>query len=144
MNTGLTATRPAPEPGAKTTVAPTPTEVLLGHSNETAIFADNSSELIEVRILPIKSYPALLAAQGDECTVIEMYCGKEKGWAETLTRESHEHLLSVGERLNADFFSRWVSRRLQSQERLIPGSVRRVTERALEASASPTGSPKQP
>ena len=71
----------------------------------------------------------------------EMLCGKESGWADRLTNEALEAVIETGEKLNVDFFSRWVRRRLARQEIFVPG----ITNAALEkASESMNSSPKSP
>ncbi|HZV33853.1 MAG TPA: hypothetical protein VFB72_04685 [Verrucomicrobiae bacterium] len=119
---------------------PTQTETLLGGKTDVAVCgSDGGFYNVFVRQLPIKSFPALLAVQDDELKMAELYCDKAAGWAETLSLESLEKVVTEGERLNQDFFSRWVQRRLNRQEKLMPG----VTEKLVRAaSASPNGSQK--
>ncbi|MDB6017665.1 MAG: hypothetical protein JWR19_2154 [Pedosphaera sp.] len=114
---------------------PTQSETLFGSLSVVVKFEDNRPcETVPVRQLKIKEYPALLNVQDDELKMIELYTGKVPGWAEALTPESIEDVVKVGETLNADFFSRWVQRRLARQERLVPGVTQRMTEAALSAS----------
>jgi hypothetical protein len=103
---------------------------------------NGSSESVFVRQLPIKLMTQLLAALEDEPKMIELFCDRPAGWSDSLTPESFEALVSEGERINADFFGRWLQRRLKRQERLIPG----ITERLAQTVGlpSPIGSPKSP
>jgi hypothetical protein len=109
--------------------------ILFGGEKCLAEHLDGSSEEVSVRILSVKSFPALMESLEDECAMAEVFCDKPKGWGESLTLPSLEAIVVKGETLNDDFFSRWARRRLARQERLIPG----ITERRL-ASASRTGS----
>ncbi len=120
-----------------TDLQPSPTETLLGSGTcivafkPTKAVPEPKSETVLILQLEIESFPKLLAAQDDEAKAIELYCGKPDGWAKTLTPSSHELVIAEGERINSDFFGRWVQRRLQRQERLIPG----ITGRAIAAAA---------
>lgn len=105
------------------TPGPKPMETLLGHTDLTVTLLDGSTEQVQVRQLPIREYPAYLAAQLDEAAMVEMICAKPAGWADTLTHESIESIVTEGDRMNADFFGRWLQRRIARQERLLPGSL---------------------
>ena len=98
-------------------------------------------ETVRVRQLPIKLYPRMLECVDDEAALVELYCDQPKGWAETLSLDSFEAIVAEADKLNADFFSRWVARRLGRMERVKPG----ITERMLgAASSSLTTPPKSP
>lgn len=100
--------------------------------------ADGTPEIVNVRILPVREFPRLAMDIENEAHRIEVFCAKEKGWADTLSRESHEALIAKGDELNADFFIRWVRRNLDLQEKLVPG----ITEK--RASALLNGAQKLP
>lgn len=122
---------------------PSKTETLLGgYTVKVAFNVGSSTEDVLVRQLPIKSFPALLAAADDEYKMAELYCDKPSGWAETLTLNSLEAVINEGERVNQDFFSRWVQRRLNRQEKMMPGVTEKVMAAAASVSASQTGLPK--
>jgi len=114
---------------------------LLGTEEISVTKRDGTVETVSVRLLPISAYPAMLAQLDDEIAMVEFYCSKPKGWAETLTLESFEQVILAGEKLNMDFFSRWAQRRIARQERLVPGITDKITSGAL---ALPTSSPKPP
>lgn len=109
----------------------TKTETLLGGSTITVNTSNGGIE-VKVRQVPIKEFPAFLAVQDDEHAMIEFVCGQKKGFAETLTQDDHERLISEIDRVNGDFFPRWVQRRLKRSERLMPG----ITEKATASAGS--------
>jgi hypothetical protein len=98
------------------------------------------TEQVFVRQIPIRLMPQLLATLEDEPRMVELFCDRPEGWSDTLTPEAFERLVAEGERLNADFFSRWLRRRLDRQERLLPG----ITEQLARNAGLPTGSLKSP
>lgn len=98
------------------------------------------TEQVFVRQIPIRLMPQLLAALEDEPRMVELFCDRPEGWSDTLTPEAFEKVVAEGERLNADFFSRWLRRRLDRQERLLPG----ITEQLAKNAGLPTGSLKSP
>ena len=112
-------------------------ETLLGGADYPVTKLDGTVVTVLVRQLPLSDFPTLLARMEDEPSMAELYCGQKAGWAATLTLESLEKVIEAGERLNEDFFARWLARRLKRQERLMPG----LTEK-LMASAWPTSPPK--
>lgn len=98
------------------------------------------TETVFVKQIPIRQMPQLLAALEDEPRMVEIFCDRPEGWSDTLTPESFERLVAEGDRLNAVFFSRWLRRRLDRQERLLPG----ITEQLARNAGLPTGSLKSP
>lgn len=115
------------------------TETLMGGAPCTANKQDGTQEAVAIRQLPIKLFPDLLAAVENESAMIELFCAKPAGWAETLTLESFEQIVNEGERLNSDFFSRWAQRRIARQEKLMPGLTDKLANALL---SSPSGSQK--
>jgi hypothetical protein len=91
---------------------------IIGGTKVTVIFIDGTSGEVFVRQLPVKVYPQLVEAMQDELKHIDLLCDKP-GLAETLTPDSHEAVIEAGEKLNADFFSRWLERK-QKRESLLP------------------------
>lgn len=124
----------------------TPLETLLGGTRADVTLLDGSVETITVRQLPVRDLPRLLqaSAQADESAMAELYCAKPAGWADTLTRESHERIIAEGERLNADFFARWLQRKTRREETLFPGQQEALLKLAaqLAISQTPTPSPE--
>jgi hypothetical protein len=108
------------------TNGPTPAETLAGKSVATVTLLDGSRETVALRQLPLKEMEALLAAQGDETKLACLYTGRPESWFDGVSPEGQELIVQEGDRLNADFFGRWFRRRLDRQERLIPGSRARL------------------
>lgn len=94
-------------------------EFHVNHSN-------GDKSVVKVRQLPIKEFPKFLQVQDDELEMIDFVCGKTKGFAETLTPECHEALVAEIEKVNADFFLRWVERRKARVEKLAPGAFQKA------------------
>ncbi len=92
---------------------------LLGGTEIAVQKTDGSNETVKVLQLPIKLFPRLRACMQDEGLQVELYCGKEKGWSDSLTPESHEKVITTGEAINRDFFLRWVER-LKTREAYLP------------------------
>jgi hypothetical protein len=117
-------------------------ETLMGGKMVTVTLREGAKEEITVQQLAVAQMPRLLAVMEDEAAMVELFCGKPKGWAVTLTPEAHEEIVTEGERLNADFFGRWVQRQLQRRERLVPGITQAMQSTVL--SSLRTGSPSSP
>lgn len=97
-------------------------------------------EKVFVRQLPIKDYHKLLACIDDEPKIAELVCDKPQGWGESLAIDQLENVITTSDELNADFFYRWVKRRLARNERIMPG----LTDKMIEASASKDSSQNSP
>jgi len=111
---------------------------LLGGRQMAAAFRDGTTEVVNVRQLPVRLLPKYLATIDEEAERIELLTDKPAGWADKLTPASHLELLEAGEELNAEDFFAWLRRKVQRQERLAPGSSGELGKAVL--SASPTGS----
>lgn len=118
------------------------TDTLFGASPLEVTLASGDSQQVFVHQLPIRQMPELLAVMDDENRLAELYCQQPQGWSDTLTRESSEAVVIEGERLNGDFFSRWVGRRLARQEKVMPGITEKLAHNA--GLPLPTGSPSAP
>jgi len=100
-----------------------------------------------VRQLPLGEMEALLKAQGNEVKLALLYTTMPggawpEGWFDALTTESQERIVEEGDRLNASPFSRWFKRRLDRQERMVPGSTARLfAVLEPEPKASPSSPP---
>lgn len=89
---------------------PTTMETLLGGGELQLLKNDGNYETVRVLQLPVRSYPALQAAIQNEPRTVELYCGKPSGWSDTLTIAAFESVIAEGERINGDFFLRWLER----------------------------------
>ena len=92
---------------------------LLGGIKFTATKLDGSTEEIFIRQLPIKEFPVLRDHLGDELAMLEIYCAQPKGWAAMLMPASHDAVITEAEKLNRDFFLRWVERQ-KARAAMIP------------------------
>ncbi len=112
---------------------------LMGGEEITVMKLDGTEEKVFVRELPIKKIQSYAAVIDDEEKTSELFCDKEEGWADTLTRESFTAVISKGEELNLGFFSAWIARRLARQRMMLPELNEKIlTEIARAArSASP-------
>ncbi len=90
-------------------------DTLIGGIKLTVTVAGAPTEVV-VKQLPVSLYPHYLATMADECRQVELLCGQPEGWAESLSPESHEQIITTGDELNADFFGRWVARREARQK----------------------------
>jgi len=106
---------------------------VLGALELEVVRLDGSTERVSVKQMPIKDYPRILELVDDELGLAALYCGKDKAWAEGLTPASYEAVIENADKLNADFFSRWVARRLGRMERIKPG----ITERLMASAGAP-------
>jgi hypothetical protein len=101
-------------------------ETLVGGTTFVITKTDTAQETVQIRQLPVRLLPQMLAALEDEPAMVELFCDKPQGWSDSLSPESFEHIITEGERINADFFSRWAQRRIQRVERLLPGSTAKL------------------
>jgi len=113
---------------------------MMGGIDLTVTLQDGSSETVKVLQLPIEKYPELAAKWGDEQAQIDLYCSKPSGWAKTLTVASHDQVMEEAEKVNGDFFTRWLRRRMGKVDALRPGALDKV----FETSTLPSSSPKRP
>ena len=97
---------------------------------------------VKVRQVPISLFPRYADCVDKEAQMIELLCSAEKDWADTLTIESCERILKAGEDLNADFFARWLQRRMERVEKMYPGKLDQMAQ--LVASRLATTLPTSP
>ncbi len=119
---------------------PTKSETLRGGKSMTVRFEDGSTEVVFIRQLPLKEFETWLQVLDDEPRSAELMCGKPPGWGERLTCVSMGELIEEAERINRDFFERWLQRRTARKEWLQPLLVRN----AALVSNLPIGSPNSP
>ena len=120
-----------------TTSEPTKAETLRGGQDLHVQLDDGATETVLVRQLPVKDFEIWLASLDDEPRAAELLCGRDEGWGDRLSVESLEAVILAGERLNRDFFERWLQRRTARKEWLAPLLARN----AAVVANLPTGSP---
>jgi len=101
---------------------PTAAETLRGAGEVRVKNSQGNVEHVLIRQLPLREMEALLAAQGDEVRLALLYTGRDQGWFDGLDPASQEAIVEEGDRINSDFFGRWFRRRIERQEKLMPGS----------------------
>lgn len=74
-----------------------------------------------VRTLPIADLDKYQMCMDREDLAVELFTNQERGWAETITRQSLEAVLSKGEELNLPFFTTWLRRKLERNEKVAAG-----------------------
>lgn len=112
-------------------------ETLMGGTQLEVNFRNGTSDTVLVRQLAVKLFPELLQAAGDEPRLVELYCEKQPGWSDTLTNESFEAVILEGQRVNADFFGRWLARQRDRMRAIMPD----LEERLIQANLSGPGLP---
>lgn len=84
-----------------------------------------TSERVRVRQVLVSLMPryGFAILNRDEATAIEIYCGKEKGWADTLCPPSVNAVADKGLELNLPFFVAWFRRQAKWQETQTPQAI---------------------
>lgn len=103
------------------TSGPTEQEIIEGGTLISVRYRNGQTEQMKVRILPLRELPRLAACLQNEAEMAEIYCDQPAHWADALTADSVFAIVDAGERLNADFFGRYLDRLLRRQAALVPG-----------------------
>lgn len=84
-----------------------------------------TTERVKVRQVPLPLIPPYANAIifHDEATAIEIYCGKDPGWAETLSLESVNAVADKGLEINLDFLGAWLKRQAKTKEIQTPQPI---------------------
>lgn len=137
-----------------------PMHTLLGGHELTVSLLDGTTAEVKVIQFGVNLCPkyAAILQSGDEAREIEFLCGQPEGWAAKLTPAGQEEVIAAGDKLNADFFSRWLERR-KARDKILPKPDMGQTVQMLEVlqksnpalleslmkqAASPTSLPKSP
>lgn len=133
---------------------------LIGSVERIVTKPDGATETVRIRQLPIRLLPQYLASLDDEPRMVELLCDKPSGWSDSLSPADFEGIIEEGERLNSDFFSRWLERK-KKREQFLPKPDLDQIEKVLDVLTrnnpelvpqllqkaglnSPTGSSKSP
>jgi len=119
---------------------PTPLETLKAGADIQVTRSDGTAETIRLSQIALGACEKLLAAQGDEIALACLYTGRDRAWFEGLEADSQERVVIEGDRINADFFGRWFRRRLERQERLLPGAMDKFLARVMDPELPPAPS----
>jgi hypothetical protein len=112
---------------------------LLGGTEIAVNKLDGTEERVFVRQVPVRHFPKLLESLADEFALARIYTQKDDAWLDALAPEAFEKIITEGERLNSDFFSRWWDRTRARVERVAPGEFQRMM-----GLVSRTSAPKSP
>lgn len=109
-------------------------ERLVSTSNEAAPIEENVRELVKVRIAAYDRMLTYLQFMQNEHLCAQIYTGKDDAWVRSLTPESHERVITEGQRLWLPFFLRWYPRYMERNRVLMP--IDKVLAAAAKATAS--------
>src|SRR6266481_4341926 len=87
---------------------PNSMETLLGYADVEVTYLNGEKETVRVRQFKVSECADYMKVMDYEDRAIAFLARKPESWADTLTVESWEKIITEGERLNGDFFSRWV------------------------------------
>src|SRR5712691_6213097 len=107
--------------------------MILAGEEITVTKRDGSEEKVRVREFKVSELPAYAAVIDDEAKTVEMLCGKDAGWADSLTRESLVAVIEKGDELNLSFFIDWSTRRLNRTRKIIPDFDQKLMELARQS-----------
>lgn len=111
------------------------------------------TESVKVRHIKVSQFGLYRYAilRGDEATAIELYCGKDSGWGDTLHPDSVNAIADRGLEINYPFFSASFRRQMKWNEAQTPEAILELQTRlkeletmAFSGSASQTSSPETP
>jgi len=116
--------------------------VLNGGVDVKVSHTEGTSEDVKVRQLPIRQMDRWAELAGNEPALVELYCGKPEGWADTLVNEDYEMIVDLGDQLNRPIFDRWIARVQAGTGRFLETAGRIAGEAAkVKAEASRFGVP---
>jgi hypothetical protein len=74
------------------------------------IFQDGTKENVKVRQIPLSKIQefSTAVAFSNMADAVDLYCDKEKGWADRLSYESARAVMDKGCELNLPFFGAWL------------------------------------
>lgn len=106
---------------------------ILGGNKITITLETGATEEIIVRQIPIRDYGDGFKHFNDEVALVAFLAGKPKEFALTLTPESYEEILSVGQEVNASGFFAFCRRRIEAnsqQEAMNAAALAQLPEAA--------------
>ena len=113
---------------------------LIGGEELDVKYADGREDRVKVGILRVKARERYLEVMGDEGAQVELFCGREKGWADRLSAESYDAIAEKGQKLNLPLFQNWYRRLLERSEAMAPGEFERNRQAALDRLGSASNS----
>lgn len=94
-------------------------------------YLDGRPERVKVRHLPMRQMERYLEIFNNEAACVELFCDREKGWADTLSPDSYGAIADKGQELNLPLFQNWFRRLKARSEAMNPGLVERALSGAL-------------
>ena len=124
---------PLSDTPASASSAPNKLSVVIGGEEIGVTYLDGRTERILVGYVPLKAMDAYLAAMGDDERAIELFCGRDPGWAATLTPVSALAVFSKGQGLNLPLFETWYPEFQRKMEILRPGYLKGIGDLVQQA-----------
>lgn len=75
---------------------------------------DGTQEEVKICQLPVRRALRILELMNDEPALVELYCQKEEGWADTLTVDDYEYIAERGMEINHPTLSRYADRQARA------------------------------
>lgn len=96
---------------------------------------------VKVRQIPLSrmAHFGNAIVTNNEAAAIELYCGREPYWADTLTPESANAIADKGLELNLNFFSAWYRRQATWKETQTPEATVQLQKKLAELETQLTG-----
>ena len=110
-------------------------DTITGGRDIVAKYQDGTTETVRIKQVSIRQMDKYLATIDDEPGRIEFSVGKDAGWADKLTLESHTELIEAVEDVNSNSFFGWLRRRIARQEKLAPGSSGELGKSVLQSAS---------
>lgn len=96
--------------------------LVLGGEWVEVTFRDGTTERVWVRELTIRELMegTIFTLVANEPALVEYYCARQEGWADTLVGASHSQIMEVGEKLNHPILAGWATRRKATGDFIAP------------------------
>lgn len=104
---------------------------------------DGTKETVKVRQIPVSKIQDFVAALGDEAKAVDLYCGKDKGWSDTLELKSVNDIAEKGQQINLPFFEAWWTRQAKWRKSLNTGAVAELEAKLVKLIDSRLGNSPQ-
>ena len=121
------------DPHSDTPASASKLSVVIGGEEIEITYLDGRTERIMVGYVQLKAMDAYLAAMGDDERAIELFCGRDPGWAATLTPVSALAVFSKGQGLNLPLFETWYPEFQRKMEILRPGYLKGIGDLVQQA-----------
>lgn len=99
--------------------AKTEIENIQGYRAISVTYADETSEEIHIKKLNVYELQTYAMCYGDQGRTVELFCGKEPGWAGKISYEDVELILDEGVSINDPTLIRYSERDGQALQRMI-------------------------